>query len=827
MRKTVISVGVFSFLVLLAASAYSQDTVTLTVNSAYGRPDPSVGVHSYLTGTVITASVATPVLGGGGVRYACVGWKSKGDPEHLASVGFTNNTGPFSITKNIVLTWKWKAQYRLTVNVSPQAHCVPGHVDVWWVDKTVEPPQNVPAPEDGYWDYKKVAQLQAVAHEGYDFAYWSGGSGAIRTDPYQNPTAQQMRRPETVIANFTPEPRNFTVISAQGEPVPAVGTYEHHYDNIVTANCGTTPYSGGTGIQYVCAGHTGTGDIADGPETSISFIIHHDSSVTWLWQTQYYLTVVSYYDNPQGEGWYNEGVTANWSVTSPWPGGTGIQYVADSASGSVLMDAPKTVTVSWTTQYYLTVTSAYGAPTGEGWYNSGATANWSVTSPWPGATGVQYITSPTSGDVLMDLPKTVDVSWTTQYYLTIDSLYGNPQGEGWYNAGTTVYWSVTSPWYYTSDTRYYTSPTSGEVLMNEPKTLRCEWTREFRLTIDSDYGDLVGGEWWEEGMIATWSVTSPWPGDPGVQYIADQTSGSVLMDSPKTVIVTWTTQYYLTIEPPDFGDPQGAGWYDAGTTAHWSVTSPVAGGTGIQYVASPSSGDVVMSSPQTVTVSWTTQYYLTVVSAYGAPTGEGWYNASAIAHWTVTDPVSGGEGIQYVTSPTSGDVVMDSPQTVTIVWTTQYYLTVNSAYDTPVGAGWYDAGTTAHWSVTSPVSDGTGIQYVADPSSGDVLMDSPKTVTVTWQKGGPIVTNITHTPEFPNAAESVIVTAKIVDIYNITGVTLNYSFDNIVWQTVDMVDLDKDNVYEATIPGPDTTVTVNPRISEVGTKNNSFCPAKR
>jgi hypothetical protein len=212
--------------VLFVTGAYGQD-VTLTVNSAYGNPVPSIGPHTYATGTVLTASVATPVDGGPGVRYACVGWKSKGSRPsqyveidgiiyyEIPSIGWTNTVlGPNGetcvINSNVVLTWKWKAQYLLDVNVEPVAHCVAGYVRIWWIDKTVTPPVEVDIPNHEYWDSGKVAQLTAVADEGYDFAYWSGGSQVIRLEPWKNPTVQKMRRPETIIAVFVPKPPTYS-----------------------------------------------------------------------------------------------------------------------------------------------------------------------------------------------------------------------------------------------------------------------------------------------------------------------------------------------------------------------------------------------------------------------------------------------------------------------------------------------------------------------------------------------------------------------------------------------------------------------------------------
>ena len=74
------------------------------------------------------------------------------------------------------------------------------------------------------------------------------------------------------------------------------------------------------------------------------------------------------------------------------------------------------------------------------------------------------------------------------------------------------------------------------------------------------------------------------------------------------------SQYYLTIES-EHGDPQGEGFYDAGSTATISITTPV--GFGIQYVFTGWSGDLIASTPtaqvlmnadRTVIVNWRSDY---------------------------------------------------------------------------------------------------------------------------------------------------------------------------------------------------------------------------
>ncbi len=114
---------------------------------------------------------------------------------------------------------------------------------------------------------------------------------------------------------------SLVVVSAHGSLVPGQGT------NWVIRNtpqtCAVTPslVSQGT-TQYVCAGWAGTGSMpASGTSNQVAFTITNNSTVTWLWTTNYWLDV-------QPDGCGNVGQTSGWyaagsNVTltaSNWPG---------------------------------------------------------------------------------------------------------------------------------------------------------------------------------------------------------------------------------------------------------------------------------------------------------------------------------------------------------------------------------------------------------------------------------------------------------------------------------------------------------------------------
>ena len=95
--------------------------------------------------------------------------------------------------------------------------------------------------------------------------------------------------------------------------------------------------------------------------------------------------------------------------------------------------------------------------------------------------------------------------------------------------------------------------------------------------------------------------------------------------------------------------PTGTGWYTlSGTSISSTVTTPVAGSTGVQVCnvwldrdgslssagtqGSSTTGSFEITAYTTCRWNWITQYYLTVSSSYATPSGAGWYNSGATAY---------------------------------------------------------------------------------------------------------------------------------------------------------------------------------------------------
>jgi hypothetical protein len=141
-------------------------------------------------------------------------------------------------------------------------------------------------------------------------------------------------------------------------------------------------------------------------------------------------------------------------------------------------------------EYLFIVTSPYGEATGTGWYISGSTVDFSVTSSIETPNTRRYFTS-WSGDstgtspaasMYMDAPKTVNANWRTEYLLTLHSAYNTPSGAGWYAAGATANISIEPN--QGSLTRQIfdgwggdisSTVSSATVIMDSPKTITARW----------------------------------------------------------------------------------------------------------------------------------------------------------------------------------------------------------------------------------------------------------------------------------------------------------------------------------------------------------------
>ncbi len=186
---------------------------------------------------------------------------------------------------------------------------------------------------------------------------------------------------------------------------------------------------------------------------------------------------------------------------------------------------------------------------------------------------------------------------------------------------------------------------------------------------------------------------------------------------------------------------------------NWNVTKAISGGTGIQYTPLQHQGIIDVSLQTAVAISYVQQYYLTVTSAYGNPTGAGWYDSGSTANFTLTSPVSISTGSRYAftnwtgdlsSQSPSGSIPMNSAKNITANWQTQYQVTfavtpAGSGTTSPSGAIWVDAGNEVSPLATAASSNNKFSSWTS--SAGAISNSTSPSTTITVTGSGTVTAN--------------------------------------------------------------------------------------
>jgi hypothetical protein len=512
---------------------------------------------------------------------------------------------------------------------------------------------------------------------------------------------------------------------------------------------------------------------------------------------------------------------SNATITANWQAQFLVTFNYSVSGGGSGYSAPSVNYTSLGSQYSLTAGS-----TATVWVDSGST--YTYKNPLAGSSQSERwnASSGTSGTI--SSYTTINPTYHNQYYLTVSSSYGSPTGQGWYNAGSPASFGVTTPasggtgtqyvftsWSGSGSGSYSGTSSSSSVTMNNPITETANWQTQYQVTfgqsgLDSSasgtvvivngvpepYNNLPYSLWVSSGNSVTYSYSATVSGSTGKRFALTGVTGPaspITVNNAVTVTGNYKTQWQVTFQQSGLSSdatgtvltvgtntytystfPTGAIWVDDGTT--YSYTSPVPAGTGKQYVLTGVTGPTSpIHSSATVKGNYEIQYYLTVNSLYSTTSGQGWYNATSSATFSISPTtVSGGAGIQYVFtgwtgtgagsysgSSSSHSVIMNNPITETANWQTQYQVTfaqsgldssatgtvvtVNGTAKTygnlPYVTAWINSGGTVTYSYNNPVTSSTiSKQFTLSSVSGSsspITVNGPATITgnyvVQWQ----------------------------------------------------------------------------------------------
>ena len=235
---------------------------TLVVQSAQGSPVPSVGSHTYASGTSVLCQVPTQTITNGTTQYVCSGWQMTGNvPNSGTGTSFT-----CTLTNDATLTWLWTTNYWLDLEVSGGGSL--SKSSGWNAAGS-----NV------------VVDAQSSYTTGL-FQSWSGDTAGC-TISGTRITIPMDRARGSITALFKRSNAQLTVVSAHSSCVPAIGTYTNPQGT--TMSLSATAVTSGT-TQYVPIGWTMSGDSPHvGTGSSFSMTMTRDSVLTWNWATNYWL----------------------------------------------------------------------------------------------------------------------------------------------------------------------------------------------------------------------------------------------------------------------------------------------------------------------------------------------------------------------------------------------------------------------------------------------------------------------------------------------------------------------------------------------------------
>jgi hypothetical protein len=477
-----------------------------------------------------------------------------------------------------------------------------------------------------------------------------------------------------------------------------------------------------------------------------------------------------------------------------------LQTLSHSVSGGGSPTAPTfTANQSGSTSSQTLTTT----PTGH-YFDSGS--SWSVTNPLEDSTGTErWDTSQTTSGTISSaqtlaftyyhqfsanfaytvvgggLPVAPTASFTQYGSSTSVNASASPGTQGWVDSGST--YSYTKPLDgSTSTERWDTNSATGSISATD--TVNPSFYHQFQQTLSytvtggsagysapsfttNQFGAFTlqvltttaNGYWFDND--ASWTVTNPLNGSTSSERWFSSQTVSGTISAAQTLKFSYSHQYYLTMQVnPSSGETTpSSGFFDNSSVVQISATAN-AGYAFKNWTGSGAGSFTGTSNPASVTINaaitetaFFSSHSVVSITVTSSITGSGFLSVDGTPivspqtySWTpgtthtitASSPVSGGTGVQYVWQSWSDGglqshtiTVPSSSSTLTATFQQQYQLTINATTggttDPPPGSHWYYSGQSV--SVTALANSGYAFSnWLLD--GGNAGSASPLTVTM-------------------------------------------------------------------------------------------------
>jgi M6 family metalloprotease-like protein len=159
---------------------------------------------------------------------------------------------------------------------------------------------------------------------------------------------------------------------------------------------------------------------------------------------------------------------------------------------------------------------------------------------------------------------------------------------------------------------------------------------------------------------------------------------------------------------------------------------------------------ITVTSNTTLTASYVRQYLVSIASQHGTPVGSGWHDQNSTDTIALPSFSDASMGTRYRFASWTGDhqgsenpitIQVTKPMSINSTWITQFCLSMNTTgHGSISGNGWYDAGSTASFNLTTPqpengtwlAFEGWSGDYDGKQTTGSLLMTKPMQITAKW-----------------------------------------------------------------------------------------------
>lgn len=193
--------------------------------------------------------------------------------------------------------------------------------------------------------------------------------------------------------------------------------------------------------------------------------------------------------------------------------------------------------------------SSYGRTGFSDWFDTGDMLTFSYASSSvanPNAKQYVLVSYNATSPLIISNVTLVKATYVTQHYLIVNSPYGNPTDQGWFDAGSLASFGVTTPYSIDDDSRYmftswngtgsgsYTgSSSTQEIIMNNAVTESAIWQMQHKISFSVNppqYGTIVpsGTNTWQNTGTLDISANS----NSGYSFLSWTTSGLITVSQP-------------------------------------------------------------------------------------------------------------------------------------------------------------------------------------------------------------------------------------------------------------------------------------------------------